>query len=56
MNKVRALAWTRRTVDTEGEKAGRRRLTPEGLYGRRKMTKLVQRAFPTPRPAPWTGP
>lgn len=35
-DKVRALA---RTVD----ELGRRRLTPEGLYGRRKMTRLVRR-------------
>jgi transposase InsO family protein len=33
---VRDIAWT---VDPEG----RRRLTPEGLYGRRKMTALVRR-------------
>jgi putative transposase len=38
MDKVRDLAWT---VDAEGELAEVRRLTPEGLYGRRKMTKLV---------------
>lgn len=34
---VRELAWT---VD---ERTGRRKLTPEGLYGRRKMTALVRR-------------
>lgn len=38
-DKVRDLAWT---VDEQG----RRRLTPEGLYGRRKMTALVRRALP----------
>ncbi len=37
---VRDLAWT---VDVDGLLAGIRRLTPEGLYGRRKMTRLVQR-------------
>jgi putative transposase len=42
MDKVRDLAWT---VDAAGELAGVRRLTPEGLYGRRKMTKLVQRSM-----------
>ena len=36
---VRDLAWT---VDEQG----RRRLTPEGLYGRRKMTALVRRSLP----------
>jgi transposase InsO family protein len=36
---VRDLAWR---VDEKG----RRRLTPEGLYGRRKMTALVRRALP----------
>lgn len=47
MDKVRDLAWT---VDAEGELAGARRLTPEGLYGRRKMTKLVQRTLPEATP------
>ncbi len=47
MDKVRDLAWT---VDAEGERAGVRRLTPEGLYGRRKMTKLVQRNLPEASP------
>jgi putative transposase len=42
-DRVRELAWT---VDTEG----RRRLTPEGLYGRRKMTALVRRSMPTVSP------
>ena len=36
-DQVRDLAWT---VDHEGV----RRMTPEGLYGRRKMTALVRRA------------
>jgi transposase InsO family protein len=36
---VRDLAWS---VDAQG----RRRLTPEGLYGRRKMTALVRRRMP----------
>jgi putative transposase len=31
MDAVRDLAWK---VDSEGELAGVRRLTPEGLYGR----------------------
>jgi transposase InsO family protein len=47
MDLVRDLAWT---VDAEGELAGVRRLTPEGLYGRRKMTKLVQRSLPQASP------
>jgi putative transposase len=47
MDKVRDLAWT---VDTDGELAGVRRLTPEGLYGRRKMTKLVRRSLPEATP------
>lgn len=38
-DKVRDLAWT---LDEQG----RRRLTPEGLYGRRKMTALVRRSLP----------
>jgi len=47
MNLVRDLAWT---VDTEGPMAGIRRLTPEGLYGRRKMTALVKRHLPGASP------
>ncbi len=47
MDQVRDLAWT---VDGEGELAGVRRLTPEGLYGRRKMTRLVQRTLPDASP------
>ena len=38
-DRVRDLAWT---LDEQG----RRRLTPEGLYGRRKMTSLVRRSMP----------
>ena len=41
--RVRELAWT---VDEHG----RRRLTPEGLYGRRKMTALVNRHLPNASP------
>ena len=40
---VRELAWT---VDEHG----RRRLTPEGLYGRRKMTMLVRRMLAAASP------
>jgi len=36
---IRSLAWT---TDPQG----RRRLAPEGLYGRRKMTALVRRTLP----------
>ena len=36
---IRSLAWT---LDA----SGRRRLAPEGLYGRRKMTALVRRTMP----------
>jgi hypothetical protein len=42
-NQVRDLAWK---VDQEGL----RRLTPEGLYGRRKMTALVRRTTPGASP------
>ncbi len=38
-DQVRDLAWTR-------DQHGRRRLAPEGLYGRRKMTVLVRRQMP----------
>ncbi len=48
-DKVRQLAFT---VDEHG----RRRLAPEGLYGRRKMTALVRAGrCPMPHPARWTG-
>lgn len=47
INAVRDLAWT---VDTDGPLAGIRRLTPEGLYGRRKMTPLVRRRLPAASP------
>lgn len=42
-NQVRDLAWK---VDHEGV----RRMTPEGLYGRRKMTALVCRTTPDASP------
>lgn len=42
-NQVREFAWT---IDREGV----RRMTPEGLYGRRKMTALVQPASPGASP------
>lgn len=42
-NGVRDLAWV---VDPDG----RRRLTPEGLYGRRKMLRLVRRSVPDATP------
>ncbi len=42
--KVRALAWRLDELD------GRRKLTPEGLCGRRKMTALVRRAMPEASP------
>jgi hypothetical protein len=42
-DRVRELAWT---VDDDG----RRRLTPEGLYGRRKMVPLVRRSLPDATP------
>ena len=47
MDAVRDAAWT---VDAEGPRAGVRRLTPEGLYGRRKMTALIQRRLPAASP------
>lgn len=47
MNAVRDAAWT---VDAEGPLTGVRRLTPEGLYGRRKMTALIQRSMPAASP------
>lgn len=40
---VREIAWTR-------DQQGRLRLTPEGLYGRRKMTALVRRRLPQASP------
>lgn len=42
-DKIRELAWT---VDAHGV----RRLTPEGLYGRRKMVPLVRRSLPDATP------
>ena len=47
MDLVRDLAWT---VDVEGDLAGVRRMTPQGLYGRRKMTRLVRRRLPEATP------
>lgn len=47
MNMVRDAAWT---VDADGPMAGVRRLTAEGLYGRRKMTALIQRTVPDASP------
>jgi len=44
---VRDAAWT---VDEDGPLAGVRRLTPEGLYGRRKMTALIKRTLPQASP------
>jgi putative transposase len=43
LDKVRELTWT---IDEHGC----RRLTPEGLYGRRKMSRLVRRSLPTASP------
>ena len=43
-DKVRELAWT---VDARD---GRRTLTPEGLYGRRKMTAVAGRRLPAAAP------
>lgn len=42
-DRVRRLAWT---IDEHGC----RRLTPEGLYGRRKMTAMVRRSIPGTSP------
>lgn len=42
-NRVRDLAWV---IDDNG----RRRLTPEGLYGRRKMLRAVRRSIPDATP------
>jgi transposase InsO family protein len=42
-DKVRQLAWT---IDEHGS----RRLSPEGLYGRRKMVPLVRRSLPDATP------
>lgn len=43
IDQVRGLAWR---TDHEGV----RRLTPEGLYGRRKMTALLRRRSPRASP------
>ena len=42
------LAWTL-------DPYGRRRLAPEGLYGRRKMTALVRRTLPEASPGSVDG-
>jgi len=47
MDVVRDAAWT---IDAQGPMAGVRRLTPEGLYGRRKMTALIKRRIPHASP------
>ncbi len=47
LDAVRDAAWT---VDEFGPVAGVRRLTPEGLYGRRKMTALIKRRIPHASP------
>lgn len=47
MDKIRDFAWT---VDVDGPLTGLRRLTPEGLYGRRKMTALIKRSLPAASP------
>ena len=47
MHAVREATWT---VDADGPMAGVRRLTAEGLYGRRKMTALIQRTLPEASP------
>jgi hypothetical protein len=44
---VRDLAWT---VDADGPLFGVRRLTPDGHYGRRKMTRLVWLRVPAASP------
>ena len=44
---MRDAAWT---IDEHGPMAGVRRLTPDGLYGRRKMTALIQRRIPHASP------
>ena len=43
---VRAATWTT-VIDVAGRE--RRKLTPEGLYGRRKMTALIRRPLQAPR-------
>ena len=47
INAVRDAAWT---VDADGPMAGLGRLIAEGLYGRRKMTALIQRTLPEASP------
>ena len=48
----RDAAWT---VDAPGPIAGMRRLTPEGLYGRRKMNALIKRRIPQASPGSVDG-
>lgn len=40
LDAVRGVAWT---TEVLADGAGRRRMTPEGLYGRKKMTALIRR-------------
>jgi alkylation response protein AidB-like acyl-CoA dehydrogenase len=47
MDAMRDAGWA---VDADGALAGVRRLTPEGLHGRRKMTALIQRFLPEASP------
>jgi hypothetical protein len=47
LDAVRDAAWT---IDEHGPMAGVRRLTPEGLYGRRKMITRIQRRMPGASP------
>ena len=47
MDVVRDDAWT---VDEDGPLAGVSCLTAEGLYGRRRMTARIKRAFPAASP------
>ena len=49
INAVRDAAWAV-AVDADGPMAGVRRLTAEGLYGRRKMTAMIQRTLPEASP------
>lgn len=53
LDAVRDAAWT---VDAAGPLAGIHRVTPEGLYGRRKITALVNGPFPARRLGMSTGP
>jgi len=44
VDRVRDAAWCDETDPATGEV--RRKVTPEGLYGRRKMTALIRRRAP----------